>query len=202
LLGPGTRDFLNYSKAYPTNEAWGLAWVEKINYLYHINNQRIACESTSKIFDQHDQELKNAVSEMKKAFTLELEQNEILPSARKLLTSLNRHWEGLTVFVNRPEIPMDNNIAERGLRGSVVGRKNYYGSGAVWSAELAASLFTIFETLKLWKLNIHTWLLGYFYECAMLGGKPPEDITKYLPWNMTEKQKKLFAEPPRYENST
>jgi transposase len=33
------RDFLNYSKAYPTNEAWGLKWVEKINYLYHINNR-------------------------------------------------------------------------------------------------------------------------------------------------------------------
>ncbi len=71
---------------------------------------------------------------------------------------------------------MDNNTAERGLRGSVVGRKNYYGSGAVWSAELAAALFTIFGTLKLWKLNVHTWLLGYFYECALLGGKPPEDI--------------------------
>jgi len=69
------------------------------------------------------------------------------------------------------------------------------------SAAHLSGLFTLFETVKLWKLNIHTWLLGYFYECALLGGKPPTDITKYLPWNMTEKQKKLFAEPPRYENS-
>lgn len=195
------RDFLNYSKEYPTNEAFGLVWVEKINHLYHINNQRIQHELTSELFHQHDKELKDAISIMKEVMDQELKKNEMLPSAKKLLVSLNKHWKGLTVFVTHPEIPMDNNLAERGLRGSVVGRKNYYGSGAVWSAELAAALFTLFGTLKLWKLNLHTWLLGYFYECAMLGGKPPEDIQKYLPWNMTEKQKELFQEPPRYENS-
>ena len=122
-----------------------------------------------------------------------------LPSEKKLLRSLSKHWPGLIIFVDHPEIPMDNNIAERGLRSSVVGRKNYYGSGAIWSGELSAALFTLFETLKLWKLNVHTWLLTYFYECAALNSKAPEDIQKYLPWNMTAKQKELFAEPPRYE---
>ena len=195
------RDFLNYSKEYPTNEAFGLIWVEKINHLYHINNQRIQHETMSKLFMQHDHDLKNAVFEMKKTVDQELEKNELLPSAKKLLVSLSNHWRGLTVFVDHPDIPMDNNVAERGLRGSVVGRKNYYGSGAVWSAELAAALFTLFGTLKLWKLNLHTWLLGYFYECAMLNGKAPEDIEKYLPWNMSKEQKALFSEPPRYENS-
>jgi len=41
----------------------------------------------------------------------------------------------------------------------------------------------------------------YFYECALLGGKPPDNIEKFLPWNMTEKQKRLFSEPPKYEDS-
>jgi transposase len=34
----------------------------------------------------------------------------------------------------------------------VVGRKNYYGSGSTWSGELAAMLFSLFQTLALWKL--------------------------------------------------
>jgi transposase len=195
------RDFLNYSKEYATNEIWGLSWVEKINGLYHINNQRIKHAPRSREFLKHDTDLKKAIILMKTFLDNELKESKVLPSAKKLLLSLNRHWEGLIVFVNRPEIPMDNNIAERGLRGSVVGRKNYYGSGSVWSSELAATLFTLFGTLKLWKLNLHTWILGYFYECAMLGGKPPEDIHKYLPWNMTQKQKDAFSEPPRYESS-
>ena len=41
---------------------------------------------------------------------------------------------------------MDNNQAERALRGPVVGRKNYYGSGAQWSGELSAALFSLFRS--------------------------------------------------------
>ena len=43
----------------------------------------------------------------------------------KVLESLGNHWTGLTVFVEHPEVPMDNNTAERSERGPVVGRKNY-----------------------------------------------------------------------------
>lgn len=192
---------MNYSKEYPHNEAFGILWVDKINQLYHLNNQRIQHDANSNEFSLHDKNLKAAILEMKKSIEQALKENDLLPSSKKLLVSLNKHWLGLTIFVDHPDIPMDNNAAERGLRGSVVGRKNYYGSGAVWSAELAASLFTIFGTMKLWGINIHTWLLGYFYECALLGGKPPENIQKYLPWNMTERQKTLFSEPPKHEDS-
>ena len=66
---------------------------------------------------------------------------------------MSTHWPGLTVFVEHPEVPMDNNSAERAERGPVVGRKNYYGSGAVWAGQLAAVLFSVFETLKLWGVN-------------------------------------------------
>ena len=138
---------------------------------------------------------------MKKELTAQLTDKKLLPSAEKLLKSLNTHWSGLTIFVDRPEIPMDNNIAERGLRGSVVGRKNYFGSGSIWSAELAAALFTLFKTLKLWKINIHAWLLAYFHECALTGGMPPEDINKFLPWEMTEEKRRSLSKAPEYKNS-
>ena len=138
---------------------------------------------------------------MKEEIIKQLADTQLLPSAKKILKSLNKHWNGLTIFVDHPEIPMDNNIAERGLRSSVVGRKNYYGSGAVWSGELAAALFTLFKTLKLWKINVHTWLLAYFYECALVGGEPLKDITPFLPWKMPEKQRQLLSKPPNYESS-
>ena len=70
-----------------------------------------------------------------------------------MLTSLRNHWSGLILFVAHPDIPMDNNQAERALRGPVVGRKNYYGSGALWSGELTATLFSLFHTLELWQIN-------------------------------------------------
>lgn len=196
------RDFLEYSKVRPDNEAWGLRWVDKINHLYHINNQRTEYKTGSIEFLKHDKALKEAIANMKEEMEAEDKDPNLLPSAKKLLKSLGNHWAGLTIFVDSPEIPMDNNIAERGLRSGVVGRKNYYGSGSVWSAELATSLFSLFKTLDLWKLNVHTWLLAYLYECGLLGGNSPTDINKFLPWNMTEKQKALFMEPPKFENSS
>jgi transposase len=194
------RDFLNHTKAYPDQETWALSWVKLIGDLYHINNQRIQHNVKSKNFHLLDINLRLNISKMREEIIKQVNDDMLLPSAKKLLKSLDKHWEGLTIFVDHPEIPMDNNEAERGLRGSVIGRKNYYGSGAIWSAELAAALFTIFKTLKLWKLNAHTWLLTYFYECSLLSGAPPKKINNYLPWKMTEKQKAFFTKPPKYEN--
>ena len=87
------------------------------------------------------------------------------------------------------------------MRGNVVGRKNYFGSGSIWSAELAAALFTLFKTLKLWEINIHTWLLAYFNECALKGGMPPENINKFLPWEMTKEKRQSLSKAPEYKNS-
>jgi transposase len=55
-------------------------------------------------------------------------------------------------------IPLDNNASERQNRGPALGRKNYDGSGALWSGRLAAMLFSIFATLRLSKINVRKWL--------------------------------------------
>jgi transposase len=194
------RDFLQHAKAYPHQEAWALDWVEHIAKLYHINNLRVGFKPKSKTFRSYHQELVKQINKMYKSIGIQLENKELAPSAQKLLKSLIRHWDGLTVFVDEPSIPMDNNTAERGLRSPIIGRNGYYGSGTVWSSILAAMAFTIFKTLKLAQVNLHTWLLAYLQECAMNDGNPPDYIDKFLPWNMSDIQKKLFARPPAYEN--
>ena len=44
---------------------------------------------------------------------------------------------------------LDNNGAERALRGMVVGRKNHYGSRSKRGTEVAALFYTLLETAKL-----------------------------------------------------
>ena len=39
---------------------------------------------------------------------------------------MKEHWKGLIVFVDNPDVPMDNNLAERILRPVVSGRNNYW----------------------------------------------------------------------------
>lgn len=105
---------------------------------------------------------------------------------KKVLASLLAHWPGLTVFVEHPQTPMDNNLGENAIRTPVNGRKNYYGSGSIWSAEFAAMLFSILQTLVLWGINPRRWLTCYLQACADHGGKAPSDIAAFLPWSMDE----------------
>ena len=96
------------------------------------------------------------------------------------------HWDGLTVFVDAPWVPMDNNTAERDLRGPVVGRKNFYGSGARWSGQLAATMYSVLATLGLWQINARTWLGAYLQACADNGNRAPTDLAPFLAWAMDE----------------
>ena len=88
-----------------------------------------------------------------------------------------------------PRIPMDNNTSEQ-RRGPAVARKNFYGSGSLWSGQFAAASFSIFATLSLWKLNPRKWLTWYFEPCAAAGGKVPANIQLFLPWNLSQEKKK------------
>ena len=113
----------------------------------------------------------------------------------KVLSSLQRHWDGLTVFLKRPEIAMDNNAAERMLRNPVVGRKNYYGSGSVWRAQLAAMMFSILQTLLLWGLNPHHWLSVFLQACAESGSQSPADLSPFVPWQMSAECREALSRP-------
>jgi len=100
-----------------------------------------------------DATLRQAVTALEQRVATELADPSLREPCRKVLTSLQEHWAGLTLFVADPRIPMDNNISERRLRGPALGRKNYYGSGAAWSGCLAAMLFSILATLQLWQIS-------------------------------------------------
>ncbi len=51
--------------------------------------------------------------------------------------------------INSGAIPADNYATARAIRGPVVGRKNHYGSKSRRGTEVAATLYTVLETLKL-----------------------------------------------------
>jgi len=198
------RDFLSLANANPQHEVWALEWIEKIRTIYHVNSLRILHVQGSREFRKHDRKLKNLISKFSKAISEQIEDKTLADPRKKALKSLKNHWKGLTIFVDHSEIPMDNNKGERSLRGPVIGRKNYYGSGSKKMGIFAVIMFSIIQTLLLWKINPKKWLLWYFSYCAKLGGTPPS-IEEFLPWNMSnEKMEELcmsgserpFAEIP------
>lgn len=196
------RDFLAVARSWPDQEAWALEWIERIGGLYACNDRRLETPRPSPQFTAWDHAVRQCVTALAQQRDDELAQAELPPARRRVLESLREHWAGLTVFVDHPEVPMDNNTAERSERGPVVGRKNYYGSGAVWSGRLAAMLFSLFQSLALWKLNPRLWLTAYLTACAEAGGQAPACPEAWLPWNLTEDQRRAWSLEPPIDDSS
>lgn len=183
------RDFLNLANSYPEHLDWAFGWVQSIGHLYHLNDLRLQVSADSPDSPERTQAqntLEQAVQSMANKRDLQLQSPKLAEPCQKVLQSMTRHWAGLTVFVRHSEVPMDNNTAERDMRGPVVGRKNFFGSGALWSGQLAATLYSLFATLKLYGINARTWMLAYLQACAGNGGQAPKDLSSFLPWSMNE----------------
>ncbi|MFQ5472915.1 MAG: IS66 family transposase [Dehalococcoidia bacterium] len=67
----------------------------------------------------------------------------------KAIAYMGNRWQGLTAFLDDGRVPLDNNHAERAMRGVVLGRKNHYGSKSRRGTEVAAIFYTLLETAKL-----------------------------------------------------
>ena len=52
-------------------------------------------------------------------------------------------WDALTRLLGDGRIALDNNPAERALRGVAVGRENYLFAGSARGAERAAALYSL-----------------------------------------------------------
>ena len=61
----------------------------------------------------------------------------------KALNYLNDNWDGLTVFLDDPMLPLDNNPAEQALRQLVLGRKNFLFNRSLEGARVSAILYSI-----------------------------------------------------------
>ena len=94
------------------------------------------------------------------------------PAAAKVIATLNNEWDGLRRHRDLPFLDLDNNGAERALRTPVIGRKNFYGSGAAWAAHLAAGIWTITATAAQNDTEPLHLLTDYLTACAENGGKP------------------------------
>lgn len=69
------------------------------------------------------------------------------------LKYLNNCWEGLTVFLTDPDIPLDNNSAERSMRSSVLGRNNSVYSRSMNGARITGILYSIVQSCLMNGIN-------------------------------------------------
>jgi transposase len=218
------RDYLDAGRSFTELESWALEWKGFIGALYHHNKLRLehwdekcALSEQSPEFQRHHRILEQTLQSMQRDATRLADQDlngepvndavdqdgkstrplsrSARQQQRKVSQSLLTHWQGLTLFMDHPQVPLDNNRAENTIRGPVTGRKNYYGSGSIWSAQLAAAMFSILQTLVLWGINPRHWLSAYLGACAENAGKAPQALAPFVPWSMDERRLAELSAP-------
>ncbi|HAG10644.1 MAG TPA: IS66 family transposase [Desulfotomaculum sp.] len=118
------RDFVEAGKSLTALKPWAA----RIAEIYRLNNERLAVLDQPELFKAAQDALESALFAMLQSIRLELTNPGLHWQKEKVLLSALKHWDGLTVFVDNPLVPMDNNIAERALRPGALGRKNHYGA--------------------------------------------------------------------------
>ncbi|PNG45977.1 Transposase (plasmid) [Variovorax sp. WDL1] len=100
--------------------------------------------------------------------------------AKAIGYSLTR-WKSLTRYRDDGRIEIDNNAAERALRGVALGRSNYLFMGSDAGGERAAAIYSLVETAKLNGLDPQAYLRDVL---ARIADHPINRIDELLPWNI------------------
>ena len=117
-----------------------LAWIQD---LYRIDGRATSSEDRRQL--RKSESL--AVLEKMRAWMLQVHESKTTNLGSAVRYTL-RIWSRLTSFVEDPEIWLDNNATERGLRGPVLGRRNHFGSKSARGTQMAAILYTLVESAK------------------------------------------------------
>jgi transposase len=189
---------------------WTDAWLGRIRDLYGAHDELMAAWAGTAA--PAPQEKQAAAGRLEKAYAAWDDAITVIDEARKkqmaapglqepakkALATLDREWDGLAAHRDYPMVSLDNNAAERMIRGPVVTRKNARGSHNGDTARNAAVIWTVTGTAQMAGLNILTYLTAYLDECGRNGGKPLTGpaLERFLPWNASPEHLRTWAQPP------
>ena len=191
------RSFIDCAAGRVRLRRWCQRWIERIAEIYRLNDARLKhydrahpLERQSPAFDVAHAKLKKAVDELFAAAEAELAGLTDRARRAKPLRSLVKHREGLCVFVDKPFVPMDNNRGELALRSAVIGRRLSFGSDSEKGAGFTATMYSVAGTLAINGIDVRRWLKEWLTACAENGGEPPDDLSPWLPWSMSEERRR------------
>ena len=68
--------------------------------------------------------------------------------------------------------------------------------GGETGARLVALMYSVGATLKTDGIDFRRWPEAWLQVCRNNGGQPPDELSPWLPWSMSEERRRSFTAPP------
>ena len=189
---------------------WTQAWLDRIRDLYRAHDELAAAwqeaaapapqqdAAAAARLEKAGRAWDGALAVIDETRKKQAQAPGLAEPAKKALATLDREWDGLAAHRGYPMVSLDNNIAERAIRGPVVTRKNARGSHNGDTARNAAVIWTVTATARMAGFNELTYLTACLDECGRNGGKPLSGpaLERFLPWNASPEDLRTWAQPP------
>jgi len=102
-------------------------------------------------------------------------------ATRKAINYAVNNQVALMRFLEDGKIQIDNNIAERAMRGVAVGRKNWLFAGSDEGGRTAANIYSLIETAKLIGVNPQLYMARVL---DIIQDYNSSKLAELLPWNL------------------
>ena len=154
------RAFREAAKVQPVLAREGLSFLDR---MYGIEREARETGRTGEELRRHRAGCRPVLDELR-AWLTDVAEGNLPPSdpVKKIAKYYLRHWEGLTRFVDDPDLPIDNNEAEREFQRHAKLRLASLFAGSVEGAHRWATLLGVVRTAQKHGLDVQSYLTWMF----------------------------------------
>ncbi|GIW98355.1 MAG: hypothetical protein KatS3mg111_1688 [Pirellulaceae bacterium] len=199
-LAHARRNFVDLVDVFPEETEYV---IRQLSHVYRVDAEaRRKGLSPQKRLALHRAKSQRVMDGLHKWMTRQLDDRRVEPNSAlgQAINYMLKHWERLTQFLRVPGAPLDNNVAERALKKSILHRKNslYYRSAR--GAQAGDVYMTLIHTCELNRINPYQYLVALLRHADDVASQPDA----WLPWNYAQRQTELAeagASPEAPESS-
>jgi transposase len=181
-LAHGRRQIVDVAENFPAECRYVL---ETLRDVYHhdaiAREQCLSPEERLHFHQKHSGPLMKALHDWMEAQFRE-RKTEPNSGLGKAISYLLNHWAKLTLFLEHPGVPIDNNIVERSLKKAILNRKNALFYKSLNGAAVGDLFMSLIHTCELNGRNPFDYLTELQRHAADLSMCP----AAWMPWNYRE----------------
>jgi len=182
-IAHGRRQFVEVVGSFPAECRYVL---ETLGGVYA--NDAVAKErkmTPTERLEFHRQHSGPLMAELEKWMAEQFSGHKVEPNSGlgKSIVYMQRHWKALTLFLQHPGAPLDNNVCERALKLAVLHRKNALFYRTLHGAQVGDLFMSLIHTCQLNEVNSFDYLVELLQHAAQVAASPRE----WMPWSYRAK---------------